>query len=198
MALRLGEADWYSYLCDDGFVTYRWQDGDSLFVHQLVAASAGSVRALWSLVASHATMADTVSMHTGPCDPLWWLTRERDAGIARRAMWMLRVVDAQAAIAARGFPPASLEVPLAIEDRNLPANSGQWTFSIADGKGALTSGLTGTAQPLKLGPRGLAALYGGTPVASLRLAGLAAEGTADGDAALDAAFAANPYLLDGF
>ena len=49
-----------------------------------------------------------------------------------------------------------------------------------------------------LGARGLAALYAGTPLVTLRQAGLAAGGTADDDAALDAAFAATPYMLDAF
>jgi hypothetical protein len=49
-----------------------------------------------------------------------------------------------------------------------------------------------------LGPRGVAALYAGTPVAALRLAGLASGGTPDADAALDAAFAAAPYMVDDF
>jgi len=35
-------------------------------------------------------------------------------------------------------------------------------------------------------------------VVTLRQAGLAAGGTPDGDAALDAAFAATPYMLDAF
>ena len=49
-----------------------------------------------------------------------------------------------------------------------------------------------------LGARGLAALYAGTPLVTLRQAGLAAGGTAADDAALDAAFAATPYMLDSF
>ncbi len=51
---------------------------------------------------------------------------------------------------------------------------------------------------LTLGPRGVAALYAGTPVATLRLAGLASGGTPEADAALDAAFAATPYMVDDF
>ena len=54
------------------------------------------------------------------------------------------------------------------------------------------------AAPLRLGARGLAALYAGTPVGALRLSGLASGGTPDDDAALDAAFAATAYMLDDF
>jgi hypothetical protein len=56
---------------------------------------------------------------------------------------------------------------------------------------------TGT-RPLRLGPRGFAALYAGTPVATLRLAGLAAGGDAAADAALDSAFGATAFMLDYF
>ena len=58
-------------------------------------------------------------------------------------------------------------------------------------------GLAGQAA-LALGPRGLAALYAGTPVATLRRAGLADGGSPDADDALDGAFAATPFMLDGF
>ena len=51
---------------------------------------------------------------------------------------------------------------------------------------------------LTLGPRGFAALYGGTPLATLRRAGLAAGGDPGGDAALDAAFGADPFMLESF
>jgi predicted acetyltransferase len=120
---------------------------------------------------------------------------------------MLRVVDAPAAIAARGFPAAtSLTVPLRITDEARPANSGRWRLTVAGGAGTLDplgpagpAGPAGTAGPaVTLGARGLAALYAGTPLVTLRQAGLAAGGTAADDAALDAAFAATPYMLDAF
>ena len=115
-----------------------------------------------------------------------------------------------------------------ITDDLRPANSGQWTLTVQSGQGSLVRtgrpdapghpaappGRTPPApsspnqpslppgsperNPLALGPRGLAALYAGTPVATLRRAGLAAGGDPASDAALDGAFAANPFMLDGF
>jgi predicted acetyltransferase len=194
--------DMYSYLCDDGFASYRWNNSnEELFVAGVRGATAEAVRGLWSLIASHASTAESVRAWVGPAEPLWWLTRERDADLRHRSMWMLRVVDAPAAIAARGFPPAvSLESPLIINDQSRPANSGRWMLSVAAGKAELIpAGPEDAFTALTLGPRGLAALYAGTPVATLRLAGLAAgDGNPDADAALDAAFAANPYMLDAF
>ena len=173
----LARPDLYFYLAgDEGFAAYRW-GGDGrhgeLFVERVHAATPESLRALWSVIASHSSVARTVTALTAPNDPFWWLTTERDATITKRSMWMLRVVDAPAAIAARGFPPAvAAAVPLEINDSARPANSGSWQLEVADGKGALTPAAPSAARgsiPLSLGARGLAALYAGTPVATLRL-----------------------------
>ena len=215
----LSRDDMYAYLTDDGFAAYRWLNGnDELLVDRVHGASPAAVRELWSVIASHSSVAQTVRVITGPADPFWWLTRERDATIADRSMWMLRLVDAPAAIEERGFPAGiSLTVPLIINDKARPANSGRWELTVGDGKGILipngaglpasTQTFTGTPGPapaggsrvpLTLGARGLAALYAGTPVATLRLAGLTAGGSPDSDRALDAAFAATPHMLDDF
>ncbi len=201
-------ADWladpglYAYLAEDGVLAYRWHNGnEGLFVERAEAVSGQTVRALWTLLGSHASIADKVYAMTGPASAFWWLTQERDADMRHRSRWMLRVVDAPAAIAARGFPAAiSLSVPLRIADDARPANSGRWQLSVAGGAGRFDP--LGPDVPagsaITLGARGLAALYAGNPLVTLRQAGLATGGTADDDAALDAAFAATPYMLDAF
>jgi GNAT superfamily N-acetyltransferase len=215
----LAREDMYAYLTDDGFAAYRWDaGGHALFVERVQGVSAETVRALWSVIASHNTIARTVRTVIAPAGPLWWLTAERDVTVTKREMWMLRVVDASAAIESRGFPPGvSVTVPLVITDHSRPANSGHWELTVSEGKGILIpngpgilgtppglapqTGRLGEAAPratLTLGARGLAALYAGTPVTTLRLAGLAAGGTPEADASLDAAFAATPYMLDAF
>jgi predicted acetyltransferase len=203
----LGEPDRYSYLAgDDGYACYGWGgDGhDNLVVERVHAVTPESLRALWSVIASHSSVARTVTALTAPNDPFWWLTAERDATITKRSMWMLRLVDAPGAIAARGFAPSvSVTVPLEVHDQARPANSGRWRLTVADGKGALIPDGPAIADgspaaPLRLGARGLAALYAGTPAGTLRLSGLASGGSPDDDAALDAAFAATAYTLDDF
>ena len=118
---------------------------------------------------------------------------------------MLRLLDAPAAIAARGFPATELAVPLQVTDDLRPANSGRWDLTVRAGQGRLSRRRTDPGSPspagpapLALGARGLAALYAGTPVATLRRAGLADGGSPADDAALDGAFAATPFMLDGF
>jgi predicted acetyltransferase len=197
----LADPDVYAYLCDDGFLAYRWHNGnDDLFVDGVEAISGQTARAFWSHLGSHASMAQKVYARVGPADAFWWLARERDADVEHRSMWMLRLVDAVAAIAVRGFPPAvSLSIPLRIADETRLANSGLWELTVAEGKGSLTEiGLVVLGDALTLGARGLAALYAGTPVVTLRQAGLAFGGTPDGDEGLDAAFAATAYMLDSF
>lgn len=208
---RYADADRYAYLGPDGFLGYRWQHGnDAIFVERVVASSAATTRALWAVAASNSSVAGTVRAQVGPSDPLWWMLREQDADIAERESWMLRLLDAPAAIAARGFPATDIAVPLQITDDLRPANSGRWDLTVRAGEGRLSRYRTvapspssagrshARCAPLALGARGLAALYAGTPVATLRRAGLADGGSQDADAALDGAFAATPFMLDGF
>jgi predicted acetyltransferase len=203
VAGRLADPDLYAYLRDDGFLVYRWHNGnDALFVEGAQAISASAQHAFWAHVGSHASIADQVFARVGPADVFWRLTGERDADVHHRSMWMLRVVDAPAAIATRGFPAAvSLTVPLAIRDDARPVNSGRWSLTVTDGRGLLeplTSSAAHADPPLTLGARGLAALYAGAPVSTLRQGGLAGGGSPADDAALDTAFAGVAYMLDAF
>jgi predicted acetyltransferase len=199
----------YAYLADDGFLAYAWHDGHhEIVVDKLVAVSPETTRALWSVVASHGSIARTVRVQVAPADPLWWLLREQDAVPAGGYWWMLRVLDARAAIAARGFPAVDIGVPLDIADDLVAANSGSWMLTVrsgaaelvpASGAGELVPASGAAAgSSLRLGARGLAALYAGAPVATLRAAGLAAGGAPESDAALDSAFAASAFMLDAF
>ena len=198
----LAEPDLYNYLGDDAFVCYGWSGArHDIAVELAVAATPAAARAVWSLLASHGSIADTVRAVASPADPIGWLTAEPDVRLRREGEWMLRVISAPAAVAARGFPAAvRASVPLAVADPRLPANTGTWRLTVGDGRGALTRGPgdPGASPALQLGPRGLAALYAGTPVTTLRMAGLASGGDPGTDAALDAAFAGTPYMLDHF
>jgi predicted acetyltransferase len=113
--------------------------------------------------------------------------------------WMLRLLDAPAAVAARGWA-AGVEVDVAveIEDREIADNAGGWRLQVADGCGRLRRE---EASPgaLRLTARGLAGWYAGTPLAVLRMAGVASGGWSDDDPRLDAAVTGpTPYMLDYF
>jgi predicted acetyltransferase len=198
----LSDETLFCYLAADGFLAYGWSgERREMSVQMAVAGSAETTRALWSIVGSHAPMARQVRAIVRPDDPLAWLTREPDLALAGNWTWMLRVVDAPAAIAGRGFPAsAELAVPVQIDDQGRPANAGLWTLEVGGGKGAFTPSTSpiSSAGPVRLGARGFAALYGGTPMGTLRQAGLASGGSAAADEALDAAFGGQAFLLHAF
>ena len=216
MARWLSDEQRFAYLAPDGFLAYRWQHGnDELLVERVIASSAAVTRAIWGIVASHSSIASTVQATVGPADPVQWLTTDPDVSQAGRTAWMLRVVDAAAAVAGRGYPPGiELSAVLRLVDPDRPAHGGWWTLDVSGGKGVLTPAEPGPDRPapagpgpggtgpalaaLTLGPRGFAALYAGTPLATLRRAGLVAGGDPGGDAALDAAFGADPFMLEFF
>jgi predicted acetyltransferase len=191
----------FAYLADDGYLEYRWDGRDALVVEFAGALSEQTTRALWSLVGSSSSVARTVRVNLAPHDPIWWLTREIAVEIQPSAQWMLRVVDAPRAVAERGFPVGvSADVMISVDDPQRPGNAGPWRLSVGDGTGSLSpaDGESGRGDPVRLRAGGLAALYAGWPMSSLRRAGLATGGTSEADAALDAAFAAQPYCLDYF
>nr|WP_239062128.1 GNAT family N-acetyltransferase [Streptomyces sp. SID13031] len=194
----LGEDNSFCYLADDGFVVYGWE-GDMLRVEELVAGSEATARALWSVVGSGSSISTDVDAYLSPDDPAHLLVDQEADKQRVVQQWMLRLLDAPAAIAARGFGPGvSLEVDLELDDSELAANTGRWHLSVSGGSGALTPS-TSSGDALRLGSRGLTALYSGTPLASVRKAGLASGGAAADDGAIDTAFAgATSYMLDYF
>lgn len=192
----LEDEDTFGYLTDDGFVLYGWH-GRDLRVEELVAGSPESARALLATVASGASIAKRVEVFAAPDDPVQLLAPEEALHDMHVERWMLRLVDAPAAIAARGWP-SGLEVDqlIRIDDPDRSANTGTWRLRVKDGAGSLTAD---DGDAVTFGARGLAALYAGLPVDALRIAGLVTGGDADADAALEHAFAGpTAYLLDYF
>ncbi len=197
----LDDHDHFAYLAADGFLSYRWADGtDSIRAEIVAAASAPTARAFWRILSSHGSMARTIRACLPPDDPVSWLMREPVATTRLVEGWMLRCLDAPAAVAARGFPQAAqVSVRVDLTDLLIDGNSGQFELEISSGNGQLTPAATRQAAALRLGPRGLAALYGGVPVSTLRRAGLAAGGSPADDDALDMAFGGRPaFMLHGF
>ncbi len=195
----LDDPEHFAYLAEDGFLSYRWaHGGEELAVEELIATSAATARALWQILASHATIASTVRACLAPDDPVHRLSREPDAKLRRSGAWMLRIVDAPAAIGARGFPAGvSVSVPLEVVDPVLPANAGRWRLEVAGGRGTLQrADEDPTADPVRLGARGFAALFGGAEPGPLRLAGLVSGGAPAADDALGAAFGGQAFLID--
>jgi predicted acetyltransferase len=195
----LADPEAFNYLAEDGFLRYRWIEGNQrLLVEAVVAVSERTARGLWGIVGSSSSVVASVVASVDPHDPVFWLARERSLSeeLVRR-VWMLRLVDARAAIGERGFPAGlSAEVPLAVEDRQRAVNTGHWRLSVAGSRGVLEPAPESDAA-VRLGAGALAALYGGTPASVLRRAGLL-TGPGVHDEILDTCFAARPFSIDGF
>ena len=163
----------YRYISDEAFLAYRWKQGNEVLAADwAVAATPAAERAMWSILAGHSSIADTVEVGTWPGGPISWLLRERDAQLSSLGLWMLRVIDAPSAVARRGFGRGvGGSVRIKVDD-SLPVNAGDWELTVADGTGTLERAEAAPGA-LTVGARGLAALYGGTPLPTLRLAGLA-------------------------
>jgi predicted acetyltransferase len=188
----LADEDDFLYLADDGYAIYRWK-GDDIEVENLVAASPETLRALWSMVGSASTIAREVVASVAPDDPVLWLLPERTRERVQQVRWMFRVLDVAAAVERRGYPAnAACEAVVTVDDPI--RGGGTWRLDVSGGSGTATP----VEEPgVTLSVNGFSALYAGIPTRTLRLAGLM-SGHDGYDQALDAAFAAKPYMLDYF
>jgi predicted acetyltransferase len=190
---------------DEGYVLYRVVDeppagpeGYRLLVLDLVAATADAWHALWGILARASSVVPLVFLRSGPIEPLIHAIDALDVTVTRERPWMLRLVDATAAIAARGYAPdVRVAVPLEIADEICPWNTGRRTLIVEDGTGRLEPGGTGA---VRLDSGALAALYSGwAATAQLARTGLLDGGSDAERAALDRAFAGPvPWMMDEF
>ncbi len=171
--------------------------GATLFADELLGVIPPAYLALLSSLGSWGEVLPTTILRLAEQDPAGWLLPVDGARHATRT-WMLRTIDAVAAIAARGWP-AELhgELDLDVTDALCPWHAGPHRLVLEDGSGRLERGGRGTVA---ISSQGLAALYaGGTSAALLHRGGLLSGGDAATDAWLDqAAGGPRPILLDSF
>ena len=201
-----------AYVVDGGFVVYDLSE-QAVTVEDLVATTPEAAATLWGVVGSGSSAAPTVHTFLDPRDPVTLALGGLPKVEVQQIPWMARVVDLEAAFAGRGFGGhLSVGADLVVDDAEAPANSGRWSLSVRDGRGTATRtddaparGDAGTdgadetpSTAVRVEARGLAALWCGWSVSRLRQAGLASGGTPDGDAALDAVFACQPFITEYF
>src|SRR4051812_7304665 len=154
--------------------------------------------ALLAMLGSWANVAPTIVMRLVDRDPACLLAPLVNATVETRDPWMLRILDAVGAVAARGWPPhVSGSVELAVDDLECPSNTGRWQLVLEEGSGRLEPGGSGAVH---LTTRGFALLYAGAAnPALLRRAGLLTGGDEASDSFLAAAASGQPpALLDYF
>lgn len=181
-----------------GYATYArgsgYREGSELRVFDCVGQTAAATSALLLSLASWASVARTVRWR-GPTDALaLHLACTLPPPITCQP-WMLRIVDAPAAVAARGFPAdLTVEVAFRLHDPDVGAHSRGWRLRVTGGAGVLEA--TDAAGLPTLHVRGLALLYAGAAdQSSVLRAGLLDRPSP----ALALAFAATPpAILDYF
>ncbi|MGE5826895.1 MAG: enhanced intracellular survival protein Eis [Micromonosporaceae bacterium] len=169
-----------------------------IVVGDLMASTEAASTALLAMLGRWASVAPTILFRHGGIDPVHLLTALVVHGrIERRQPWMLRLVDATGAIAARGWSPhLHGAVELELVDPECPWNAGRFRLELESGLARLVPGGTGA---VRFTARGLATWYAGAASPDvLRRAGLL-DGPADHDSFLLAATAGPPpTLLDYF
>lgn len=189
LAIRGGEVVGYaSFARGRGYMTEaRIDTWDVIGVDADATAALLRHLSTWSAVAPHTTLrwvsddvASLVAMDSLPAP-------------SEQRRWMLRIIDAPAAIDARGFRSSvSARVELELRDERAEWNSGRFVLEVADGRGTLSPGGSGSVQ---CDIRALAALYACAYSAStlLRTPNLSAS-PREIDA-LDACFAGQPSVM---
>jgi predicted acetyltransferase len=179
------------------YATQRPSPGScyELVLTDFVALSKRAGRALFGLLADHRSTAETVVWHGGFPEPLFLEQSEVATRVELHEHWMLRIVNVEAALRARGYTSRNAEVELEVDDAELPENTGRYRLVVREGRAEVSRGGKGGAR---LDARSLAPLYSGFLWAS----DLARAGRVTGDAAsisvLDALFAGPPPGLPDF
>lgn len=166
----------------EGYVYYRKLPHDppyhELLVTDLQASTSRAYRRIWAFLRDISTsVVSQIRFFTAPSDPAYLVHPDPHFRMRLADNWMLRVVDARAALTSRGWSPhVDAELHLDLRDELVAANAGRFVLRVRDGAATIERGGTGR---LRLDARALAALYSGfaTPRDLARLDRL------DGDAA---------------
>jgi predicted acetyltransferase len=179
-----------------GYLVYDrgrgYGEGSELSVHELVASTPATAQALVRALGSWDSVAPTLKWR-GPTDDLALLLRGLAPVPVSHQPWMLRVVDAPAAFAARGYPAGTtVDAAFTLIDPDVPEHEGPWRLQVAGGRARLEPGATGSPR-LDVG--GLALLFAGVArSARLVRTGLLEQPVPE----LDALAGPVPQLLDYF
>ncbi len=156
-AYRVGEAS-----RPEGYIILA-QSADAqesdLNVRDWVTLTPAAGRRLWSLVATHRSMASQVRWEGRFNDPLLLLLPEQTATLSETIRWCARVVNVERALTERGYPShLNAELHLDVSDELFADNCDRFILSVSDGRGSITRGGRGE---LALGIGALASLYTG-------------------------------------
>jgi len=156
----------YGYLigelaAPEGYVIYLQEGGvweaSKIEIRDACIRTARAARRLWTFLADHGSIVSSVNWYGPAIDPLLALVGECKFTPVQVFRWMLRIVDVERALAARGYPAdVSAELHFDVTDVLLPANTGRYVLQIRDGAPEVHRGGRGD---LRCDVRGLAPLY---------------------------------------
>ena len=147
----------------EGYVTVEGRGGaildQKLGVLDLVATTPWALRRILTFLGDFSSVVSELQLPVGPADPLLYALPEPRIEPLQHQRWLLRVVSVGPALEARGWPTGIAgRVDLQIDDPLLPGNAGSWVLDVEAGAARVRRGGSGS---LRLGQRGLAALYSG-------------------------------------
>lgn len=134
-------ARWHAVVPGRGYAVFRVRDGDwvdrrpgaTLKVEELVATDPDATAALWSFLGS-VDLVTTISAPARPADdPLPYLVAAESEVDPRPALplWV-RLLDLPAALTGRHYDVHD-QLVLAVDDAQLPANTGRWSLEVGPG-----------------------------------------------------------------
>lgn len=135
-----------------GYVTYHHTEDDPRFyglaVTDLVAPDPDVLAALLRLLGSNRSVTERVTFRGVDERALLLALPQQDlAPTGDEWAWMLRILDAPAAVAARGYPPtARANVEVEIHDGHVGDNAGSWVLEVDGGEGRLSRGGAGRVE----------------------------------------------------
>lgn len=168
-------------------------------VQDMAAATPGAARRLWAFLAGYATMGVDAVWHTGPMHPMLMLLSEQPYRLRFMHHWMIRVVDVEKALTARGYSAGvDTSFMLSVRDEVLPENTGVYRIRVRESKAEVTreAGVqSDRIDIVRVDACGLACLYSGTTLGQVGIV----EGTAEAIGRAEGAFAGpTPWMTDMF
>ena len=176
----------------------RARGGYDLIVDDFAALDWDVERTLWRHLAAHRAQTDAAVVHGLPLDGLAVHLGEQVVTLLHAHQWMLRLVDAPGAVAARGYPAAvDCAVDLALDDPVVATHRGPFRLQVAAATATLEPGGSGRCA---IGIGAFSALWAGAISARTLAANGMLRGADERDlAALDAVFSGpRPTMNDDF
>jgi len=153
---------------DDGFAGYasyyldnRVGEDYRLACRHLVALNATALSSLLGYFRRFQNAAKDLSWNGPPSmGPVGLSLQSNGFSIVPRvSRWMMRILDLQQAVEARGYPEVEGEAVVAVDDPLFPENAGPWALRAASGKVTASRALNARAKPVPIGL--LSALFSG-------------------------------------